>query len=492
MIRGMTLGIVIATVALAVALVAQPVRAAPTCFGRAATIVGTGDADDLVGTAASDVIVGRGGDDRIVGRGGPDYICAGGGNDAVSGGGGNDRMSGDLGTDLVSFDGAKRGVLVDLASGVATGQGSDSLSAFESVEGSALADEISGTTGPNSLLGRDGNDLIRGRAGDDFLVGGDGADRLSGGFGSDFFDAGRGNDEIAGGAGFDVLSYSFAARSVTANLATGVASGYGTDTLSSLEALIGSDFPDILTADDRGTVLIGAGGDDELIGGDGVDALEGGAGDDNLDGRDGVDVASYYTAPGGVGASLALGTVTGDGTDTLAAIEAIDGSPFNDVITGDSNTNYLFGEFGDDALDGGGGVDVAIYAFATAGVVVDLAAGTSSGDGIDTLEAIEAVDGSEFGDNISGTSSSDIVFAEAGDDIVDTKGGIDSVDGGEGTDTCLNAEDMTSCESTTAVVTTRMLVHSLATSLRHRDVAFATHGARVSRTAGSPLTSGGR
>jgi hypothetical protein len=50
---------------------------APTCFGRAATIVGTIENDTIVGTAASDVIVGLGGSDNISGRDGADYICAG-------------------------------------------------------------------------------------------------------------------------------------------------------------------------------------------------------------------------------------------------------------------------------------------------------------------------------------------------------------------------------------------------------------------------------
>lgn len=62
---------------LGVLLPATPASAAPTCFGKRATIVGTPGDDRLVGTGGRDVIVGRGGDDVILGRGGRDRICGG-------------------------------------------------------------------------------------------------------------------------------------------------------------------------------------------------------------------------------------------------------------------------------------------------------------------------------------------------------------------------------------------------------------------------------
>ena len=48
--------------------------AAPECFGRRATIVGTPGPDSLTGTPGPDVIVGLGGADNIAGLGGDDLI----------------------------------------------------------------------------------------------------------------------------------------------------------------------------------------------------------------------------------------------------------------------------------------------------------------------------------------------------------------------------------------------------------------------------------
>jgi Ca2+-binding RTX toxin-like protein len=107
----------------------------PTCDGKAATIIGSGDADTLTGTAAIDVIVGFGGDDTITGLGKADTVCAGKGDDTVLGGLGNDVVYG--------------------------GGGNDELD------------------------GAGGNDMLYGEAGDDQLDGGPGADTVDGGDGTD-------------------------------------------------------------------------------------------------------------------------------------------------------------------------------------------------------------------------------------------------------------------------------------------------------------------
>jgi hypothetical protein len=90
-------------VALAGAGVGAPAAAAePTCFGEAATIVGTPDADVLAGTSGPDVIVGLGGDDVMQGRGGNDVMCGGAGADGLVGSTGDDALSGDLGDDVLN------------------------------------------------------------------------------------------------------------------------------------------------------------------------------------------------------------------------------------------------------------------------------------------------------------------------------------------------------------------------------------------------------
>ncbi|MEX0875025.1 MAG: hypothetical protein WD646_07060, partial [Actinomycetota bacterium] len=63
-------------------------------------------------------------------------------------------------------------------------------------------------------------------------------------------------------------------------------------------------------------------------------AIRGGAGNDSLTGgATGADIADFSNAPGGVTVNLKAGTATGDGSDTLASIENVTGSSFNDAVT---------------------------------------------------------------------------------------------------------------------------------------------------------------
>ena len=71
--------------------------------------------------------------------------------------------------------------------------------------GTAGADRMRGTAGPDLLFGLGGADTIAGRGGDDLICGGNGADRLDGGAGNDVVIGGRGDDRVGGGDGADVL-----------------------------------------------------------------------------------------------------------------------------------------------------------------------------------------------------------------------------------------------------------------------------------------------
>ena len=51
------------------------------------------------------------------------------------------------------------------------------------------------------------------------------------------------------------------------------------------------------------------------------------------------------------------GTASGNGNDTLASIQNVNGSSFADAITGDDNGNALWGRGGNDAIQGKGGDD---------------------------------------------------------------------------------------------------------------------------------------
>lgn len=106
----------------------------------------------------------------------------------------------------------KQPVEVDLADGVASGEGDDSLIDIERVVGSHFADLIFGTPQRDGLVGNSGDDSIsaaggnakiNGQDGNDTLAGAGGADRISGGQDDDTLDGESGNDELDGGRGAD-------------------------------------------------------------------------------------------------------------------------------------------------------------------------------------------------------------------------------------------------------------------------------------------------
>ncbi|QSV56496.1 MAG: calcium-binding protein [Dolichospermum sp. UKL201] len=224
---------------------------------------------------------------------------------------------------------------------------------------------IYGSNGNDALYGGAGNDSLYGGAGNDSLYGGDGNDYLDGGDGNDYLDGGFGFDTINGGTGVDTTSYAFYGGPINANLATGVVSFPGnstlTDTLISIENLIGTAGNDTIYGSTADNDLRGGAGNDSLYGGDGNDYLDGGFGFDTINGGTGVDTTSYAFYGGPINANLATGVVSFPGnstlTDTLISIENLIGTAGNDTIYGSTADNDLRGGAGNDLLTGGIGKD---------------------------------------------------------------------------------------------------------------------------------------
>ena len=180
------------------------------------------------------------------------------------------------------------------------------------------------------------------------------------------------------------------------------------------------------TADDD--ALNGLEGNDTLRAGAGYDNLDGGLGDDLLDGGADSDWVFYTQAPGPVTVNLGTGRASGAfGNDSLIGIENVDGSGFDDVLTGDAGNNTLNGRAGNDTLVGGAGVDTVAYWDATGAVNANLATGLASGgDGNDSLSGIEDLTGSIY---------DDVLVGDANANRLDGAGGRDTLSGGAGADT---------------------------------------------------------
>jgi Ca2+-binding RTX toxin-like protein len=128
-------------------------------------------------------VTGSSGADVLAGDGAGNVLDGGGGNDRLRGFAGSDTLNGGPGIDTADYSSffatnSRVGVIVNLASGEAIGDGTDALAQIENVRGSSFDDRLVGNSKVNSLLGLDGRDIIAGGAGRDVLRGGDGDDTI--------------------------------------------------------------------------------------------------------------------------------------------------------------------------------------------------------------------------------------------------------------------------------------------------------------------------
>ena len=190
-------------------------------------------------------------------------------NNTVALAAGTHLVDGGGGSNTASYANAASGVNVSLAlQGQAqnTGVGTDTLTNFQNLAGSAYADHLTGDANNNVIDGGGGNDVLDGRG------------------------------------GVNTVSFASAASAVHVSLALqGQAqnTGVGFDTLSNFQNLVGSAFDD---------------------------TLHGGAGSNALNGGGGINTATYDGAYGEYALGAAAATVSGGpegGTDTLTNIQRI-------------------------------------------------------------------------------------------------------------------------------------------------------------------------
>jgi Ca2+-binding RTX toxin-like protein len=161
---------------------------------------------------------------------------------------------------------------------------------------------------------------------------------------------GPGPDSLNGGAGADTATYVDRTNPVNVSVGSGYndgEAGEGDNVRPTTENVIGGS---------GGDTLIGSGVANQLYRRGGADTSWGDLGADLLDGEGGVDLASYAGHPSAVtvtldGAANDGSTGGAEGDNVLA--EQVQGTGFDDDITGDGAANELLGKGGNDTLDGG-------------------------------------------------------------------------------------------------------------------------------------------
>ncbi|WP_395682658.1 calcium-binding protein, partial [Inquilinus sp.] len=427
---------------------------------------GTDFADYLFGSKVNDTLSGGNSFDTLVGGAGNDTLIGGDGDDDLWGGTGGDifKYNGRafdedtihdfvLNVDKIDLSFLKVSDLASLTPFMTqvgddtvirlSFSGDDETIILKGVNKNALTannfifytDAVA-----NNQTGTDFSDYLFGSKVNDTLSGGNSFDTLVGGAGDDTLRGGNGADSLFGGAGTDTATYFGTAAAITVNLLTGVGSGGEAqgDTFNGVENVLGSLAGDVITGNASANLLKGYEGNDRLSGGDGNDTLIGGVGTDILNGGAGLDLVSYADSTRGVTVNLATGVGSG-GTasgDTLASIEAVDGSAYADTLIGSDAANTLHGGAGNDTLrggagadtlDGGTGFDLVTYFDSTRGVTVNLATGIGSGGTAsgDTLVSIEAVNGSAYGDTLIGSAAANTLTGGLGKDVLTGGGGAD-------------------------------------------------------------------
>lgn len=322
----------------------------------------------------SDTLTGGAGNDSLDGGDASDSLDGSDGNDTLTGGQGNDILTGGTGTDVI-----REVTDADmLVSTIPNQAGKLRLTKSYNEENVFLEQEDFTGIEQLDLTGGYSNDLIDTRVfsgsvkldgfyGDDTLFSGNGNDTLIGGYHSDslnsgagndllsgepagsfFFVSENGNDSLDGGLGTDTLSETGDADFVLTNSQL---TGFGTDTLSNIEAarLTGGDYNNKFDARafSGPTTLIGNNGDDTLIGGTNNDVLDGGAGNDGLAGLAGND-----TITGGIGSDTILGGLGNDSLTGGLDSDTVLGELGSDKVIGDLSTG---GSTSVDKLAGGNG-----------------------------------------------------------------------------------------------------------------------------------------
>jgi Ca2+-binding RTX toxin-like protein len=350
------------------------------------------------------------------------------------------------GDSQITFDSYNNPFLITSSQQYRTGQTKVSVTPLlfperninETLYGSSTADIIFGYAGDDTIYGLNGDDSLRGDAGNDVVFGGSGNDILSGGFG---------NDTLNGGGDSDTVDYSGVTTGFSVTLSGGsasvVISKTETDTLISIENLIGGSGNDTLIGDANDNTLKGAAGNDTLKGGAGNDSYYiqcGKSGNDTIVDTSGT-VDSFYVAGTSQGYILDFDVST-DNKQLLLNIsqdkKVIQITTFkeddNSAITGWDIENLVLIDSGNTLSQVSAPPDGAGKITATGTSANEVLIGLSKDDALNGGDGIDYLFGGRGNDKLLGGSCDDYIHAGAGDDFISGGTGVDLLVGGLGAD----------------------------------------------------------
>ncbi|MEH2326967.1 MAG: calcium-binding protein [Nostoc sp.] len=349
----------------------------------------------------------------------------------------------------------------DTIVGWASGGNANSTSGNDTLNGADGNDSLAGGTAKDSLSGGNGNDTLDGGIGNDILIGGNGNDTFIGSQGNDSINGGEGIDtadyseldqaiilsgvgtiEKPGGIGQDQLfrvekvianpnvanntidaSKSLPGVFITVNLqrqslAANNIPGLGTLSFTAVnfDNVIGTNANDNIFGDSQNNRLSGNNGDDTLEGGLGIDTLNGGAGDDTYAVDTTLDTITEAANSGTDTVRSSVSYTLGANLENLRLREGGDitgtGNSLSNFIFGNTSNNILNGGAGDDTLDGNNGNDIL-----------------NGGDGNDSLQ------GGPGNEVLNGGSGNDILIGVFPDSPLPPGiGETDNFTGGPGAD----------------------------------------------------------
>ena len=265
-----------------------------------------------------------------------------------------------------------------------TAQGQLATSNVTFANGSRL---VVGDNTPSQASDNAANSLT-GTSGNDYLAGLGGADTMNGGLGDDRYVVTTG-DVLIDAGGIDTVE-----TDVTWHLAAGFEYLAARGTAST--SLGGNNLDNTIEGSEGANWISGREGNDHLLGRGGNDTfnMSNGAGasygNDTIVGGTGIDTLDYGAAArtavvvqlgyNGAYGSASGGGTGGAGSALVQEIENVNGSGFDDRITGNEAANFLFGFNGNDTLDGREGNDRLEGAAGNDQYVFSVAPGAANAD----------------------------------------------------------------------------------------------------------------